>query len=128
MSIEIIQNLCNRDTIHLRREPSPPTQDAEGQFIKTWTVGGRGALPADNQRCWAQELPPETLVTLGSTGSARMWKLFFSFDPSLDQRDHVFFTEENGAAVEAEIKVASRDVAGMGGLYVAVAQHYSQAH
>lgn len=128
MSIEIIVNLCLRDAIHLRREQTAPTQDAEGQFIKTWTANARGALPADNRTCWAQELSPEAMVTLGVTAPVRMWKLFFSFDPFLDNRDHVFFTEESGAAVEAEIRIASRDVAGMGGFYVAIAQYYTPGH
>ena len=93
--------LCNRDTCHLRRETSTP--DAEGQAIKTWTAAARGALPADGSKFRHQGLSHEEAVAYGVVGKRLMWSAFFSYDPKIDSRDHVFFTDDGGTARECRV-------------------------
>lgn len=115
--------LCDRDTCNIRREVV--VQDAEGQAIKTWTAAARGSLPADASKFRHQGLPHEEAVAYGVIGSRLMWAAFFSYDPKIDGRDHVFFTDDGGIARECRVIKPSQSFDSQDRLRMAILEEFS---
>lgn len=99
------ESMTDRDAIDIKRLTS--TDDAEGVPIRTYTKIARGDLPHTNVKCRIQPLPPQEAVEFGLTGNVRRWKIYSSTNPSLDERDHVFLSDEDEVIVEARVVVPS---------------------
>lgn len=97
-----IQSMCSKDRIEIRRETTVRSDGGEG--TKTWAAATRTAtsLPALDVKCRRQQLTSEEAIAAGVTSGKESWNLFFYFDPKIDKRDRVFFTD-NGIAHETEV-------------------------
>lgn len=100
--------MCSKDRIEIRRETS--TRSDGGEAVKTWLAATRSGatppLPALDVKCRRQQLNSEEAIAAGVTSGKESWNLFFYFDPKIDKRDRVFFTD-NGVAYEAEVSTPS---------------------
>ena len=98
-----IQSMCSKDRIEIRREVV--ARSSGGEATKTWTVVARGSLPALDVKCRRQAMKAEEAIAAGVASGLRAWKLYFFFDPSLDKRDRIYFTD--GFAIECEVSTPS---------------------
>lgn len=98
-----IESMCSKDRIEIRREVV--TRSSGGEATKTWTVEAREDLPALDVKCRRQAMKAEEAIAAGVSSGLRAWKLYFFFDPSLDKRDRIYFTD--GFEIECEVSTPS---------------------
>lgn len=101
-----IQSMCSKDRIEIRRETV--VRSDGGEAVKTWLASARASkfLPAFDIKCRRQQLPSDEAIAAGVTSGKEAWNLFFYYDPKIDKRDRVFFSD-NGVAYEAEVVTPS---------------------
>ena len=87
---------CSRDTITIKREEIVAGNE---EAIRTWTTAARASLTTETT-CSQQDLPAEEAQMLGVKSEIKSWKLYFSENPYLDVRDHVFLTDTDGVGRE----------------------------
>ena len=87
---------CLKDSVGIRREVIVAGNE---EAIRTWTTGARDSFPTVIN-CCAQPLPSEEAQMIGVKSEIRSFVLYFSSDPYIDTRDHVFVNEVGGAVRE----------------------------
>jgi len=92
-----ILSRCSRDTITIKREEVVAGNE---EAIRTWTTEARTSSFPTEMTCSQQDLPAEEAQMLGVKSEIKSWKLYFSENPYLDVRDHVFLTDTDGVERE----------------------------
>ncbi len=92
-----IQSRCEKDSVMIKREEVVAGNE---EAIRTWTTEARGSSFPTEMDCCVQDLPAEECQMYGVRSEIRSFKIFFSENPSIDTRDHVFVTDTDNVIRE----------------------------